>query len=955
MRQHVKNHLISGSVFVVILTLVGITVQLYSRKERSSVRHSISQELLSIADIKERHIAAWRRERLSDANFIYHNRVIAEDAATLSDNPADSAALDRMTEWIASMRSNQNFTNILCLSRSGIPIAQMPAEVSESIDPTGLMEAASQRKVVFSDIFLDAKATLRIDLIVPLFPKIGKPEVAGFVILTIDPRLSLFPAIEQWTRPSRSAEVILVTKQGNEIVFMNRLRHRNNAPTTFRVPYSGSALPAARALSGFHGFLEGVDYRGVPTFAAVGRIPNSPWALIVKIDREEVYESMNQELLLIGLMLVLVVLATGSTILWLQKGAQARRAEETAEHIRRNQSLLNGIIEGTSDVILAKDCEGRYLMINDAGSRVIGKPVERIIGTFPADHFPSSQAKCIRDKDKHVLDSGELMTYEESIASADGMVRQYLTTRAPIRSGSGEMIGVFGISRDVTLLKETEEQLRIYQTAVEQSPASIVITDVNGIIEYVNKRFSAISGYSALELIGKRPSVLKSGTVRPETYEQLWKTILSGGEWRGEICNKKKNGELYWEDAFISPLRDQMGNISHFMGIKQDITRTKEMEQHMLHSQRMESIGTLAGGIAHDLNNVLAPILITVELLKERSNDPLARELLKTAESAVHRGREIIRQVLSFARGIEGEKIVIQPKHILKEIDNILRETFPRSIHIENDVQPDLALVSADVTQIHQVLMNLCVNARDAMDGKGKLKLGARNVLKKDLPPGSVVSEDVQDYVCFYVQDNGVGIPPELQERIFDPFFTTKGVGKGTGLGLSTTYTIVRKHGGFIDVQSQPGFGALFSVYLPAVHSGMPQAEPLVRTIPHGAGEGILVVDDEAFVRNVTQQILENFGYKAYMAEGGHEAVKIYSHHHQEIAAVITDWMMPEMDGAATIRGLQQIDPAVRVIVSTGLIEESATNPAVAQNIRSILNKPYSALSLLETLREVLA
>lgn len=955
MRQSVKAYLVLAMILLGVIGLLGLTLRSYLNEERATLKEQIRQELSSIVDIKVAGVARWRRERIGDANFIFQNKSIARDAALMASDRANSQAQMRMKDWMSSMRHNDNFTHILCLSPSGTPLLQVPDGPYQKTNFDLMAKAVAAKQLSFSNVFENEQGAQKIQIMVPLYPEGAEPSLAGLMQLTMDPKQSLFPIVQMWSRQSRSAELLLFGLVDNQVILMSPLRHHPASTRPLRFGLSRNDIFAVRAVLGSEGFMEGIDYRGVSGFCVARRIPDSPWYVLAKIDQSEIFSGMYREAALIGLSLLLIVVATGSTALLLQKRAQMIRTEKTAEQVRRNQSLLNGIIEGTADVIFAKDCDGRYLMINHAGCRVLGKSVEQIIGTFPSDHFSPREANCIQAKDKKVLESGELITYEESLASADGMIHQYLTTRAPIRSTQGTTIGVFGMSRDITLLKETEEQLRIYQTAVEQSPASIVITDVNGNIEYVNKRFSEISGYSALELIGKKPSVLKSGKMKAESYEQLWKTILSGGEWRGEICNKKKNGELYWEDAFISPLRDQAGNISHFIGIKQDITVTREMEQHMLHGQRMEAIGTLAGGIAHDLNNVLAPVLVTVELLKDRWDDPLARQLLQTAESAVNRGREIIRQVLSFARGMEGERIPIQPKHVLKEIDNILRETFPRSIQIENEVQPDLAMVSADLTQLHQVLMNLCVNARDAMDGKGKLKLGARNVSKNDLPPGAVVPDDVQEYVCFYVQDNGVGIPAELQERIFDPFFTTKGVGKGTGLGLSTTYTIVRKHGGFIDVQSQPGFGSLFSVYLPAVHSTAPQAETAERTMQRGAGEGVLIVDDEEFVRNVTQQMLEKFGYKAYLAEGGREAVKIYSQHHDEIAVVITDWMMPDMDGAATIRGLQQIDPAVRVIVSTGLVEESATNPAVAQNIRRILNKPYSTLSLLETLREVLS
>lgn len=952
----VRDSVIFALLFIGIIAGVGVAEYLYVTDHRKDLKSHIREELVGIADIKSRDILDWRKERLSDAGFIFNSNSIAHDLQSLNSGVENSDAASRMQDWMAAMLRNGHYRTIRCLSPAGKQLFWLPASELDGTRETLLNQASGRKSIVFSDLFMNEKNQPEIQIIIPMYVDFKTPDaLSGYIQLSIDPQNELFGVVQKWSRPSKSAEALLVSKEGNEAVFLTNARHTPNAPLQLRIPLS-SNTPAVQAVQGKEGFVESTDYRNQPVFAALRKIPDSRWFLVVKIDRGEVYADMDSELRLIVLLFLLTVLATAAMILFMLKRIQVHHARSMAEELGRSRALLMSIIEGTTDAIFAKDSAGRYVMSNEACRQFWALPQSGLVGKTISELPFANEAsrQSVQSVDERVLETGELLTFEESLHSAQGEEQHFLTTKGPILDEGGNITGLFGIARNITDLKRTEEQLRKFQEAVEQSPVSILITDTEGTIEYVNRRFVELSGYEALEVIGKNPRILKSGRNRPEVYEALWRTLRGGEPWRGELCNKKKDGELYWEDAFIGPVRNSEGRTTHFIAIKQDITAHKKMEEHLLHAQRMESIGTLAGGIAHDLNNVLAPVLISVELLKERTGDELSRQLLTTAETAVHRGKEIIRQVLSFARGMDGERIPVQPRHVLKEIENILRETFPRSIRIVSEIPVELAMVSADVTQLHQVLMNLCLNARDAMAAQGVLTLGARNVAPDELPAEATSERSPLPYVCLYVKDTGTGIPASIRERIFDPFFSTKEIGKGTGLGLSTAYTIVRKHGGFIQVKSDMGHGSTFSVYLPSAGSTINATEAPARVIHRGHGEGILVVDDELFVRNVTQQILESFGYKAYLAGSGKEATQFYAQHQADIALVITDWMMPGMDGAATVRSLKQINPEVKVVVSTGLVEDSTSDPHVASNVCKILNKPYGAHVLLDTIHEVL-
>lgn len=389
----------------------------------------------------------------------------------------------------------------------------------------------------------------------------------------------------------------------------------------------------------------------------------------------------------------------------------------------------------------------------------------------------------------------------------------------------------------------------------------------------------------------------------------------------------------------------------HAIGIHMDITEKKQLEEQFLRAQRLESLGTLASGIAHDLNNVLTPILSVAQLLPLRLTDldDRTQNLLKILESSARRGADLIKQILSFARGIEGNRVCLQPSHLLVEIHKILQQTLPKSIEIDTEIPADLWLVLGDMTQIHQVLMNLCVNARDAMPHGGILKLAATNQTIDETFARTHLDAKVGNYVAVSVTDTGTGIQPQLLHRIFDPFFTTKEIGKGTGLGLSAVMGIIKTHGGFLDVQSQVDRGTHIQIYLPTCNtpSQPHEDEP---ELPSGRQQWILVVDDEIAIGELIKTTLETYNYRVLLANNGARAIEIYAQQHDEIAAVLIDMMMPVMDGLATVTALHKIDPTVPVIAMSGLNSAESVDRAERFGCRHFVAKPFTTSNLLQTL-----
>jgi two-component system cell cycle sensor histidine kinase/response regulator CckA len=652
-------------------------------------------------------------------------------------------------------------------------------------------------------------------------------------------------------------------------------------------------------------------------------------------------------------------------------------AESTQVLCQTNESLTTEVRRRVRTAEALSESEERYHLLFDKNPLpmwviemdtlaflAVNKAAVEKYG-YSADEFSSMTVR-----DLHAAEEFpwviEQLSGENARAPSDGLIVKHLKKDgATIYAETVSRIVTFSgrearlvLANDITERKMAEDRVREQAALLDLASDAILVRDLSGKVRFWNKGAERLYGWSAMNAIGNQMAALftKRDTPILAAAEQ---ELLARGEWTGELREHTRNGQELTVSSRWTLLRDDRGQPCSILIIDTDITEKKKLETQYLRAQRIEGIGTLATGMAHDLNNILAPILMSAGYLRWDITPEEREKAIGRIELSVKRGAEIIQQVLTFGRGIEGERVVIKPAALVAEIAEIVGQTFPKNITLVLDSQPGLWTLMGDRTQMHQVLLNLCVNARDSMPKGGRLSLRASTTTLAQPMPALPTPAQPGPYIVFEVADTGCGIPAADRERIFDPFFTTKEVGKGTGLGLSTALGIVQSHHGVLTVESEINRGTTFKVFLPASPQ-IPRKDTckINRLPPRGAGEVVLIVDDEPDVVAGLRQLLEQHNYRVCTAINGQEALKTATRREHRIDAMITDLMMPAMDGMALIRAVRAMMPELKIIASSGLGIDMGgsfrSQELKSLGVASFLPKPYGTEKLLTTLHQLL-
>lgn len=652
----------------------------------------------------------------------------------------------------------------------------------------------------------------------------------------------------------------------------------------------------------------------------------------------------------------------GGIVIFAEDVTPRKKSEEA---LAQSQTRLRVALEAGRISTWSWDVATGRIDYDEAINRLIGRTREEILaGGFDALRgwvHPDDRAALDRAFADGVISGAEASVEYRVIRPEGGIV--WLANRAHIeRDPTGAVVRMTGACVDLTEFKQMQMALREsearFREVVETIREVFWISDVDKKrILYVSPGYSDIWGRPAETLYASNRAWLEA--IHTDDRERILHASLTkqaAGTYDETYRVMRPDGSIRWVRDIAYPVHDADGALVRIVGCARDITERKELEEQFLRAQRLEAIGTLASGVAHDLNNILAPMFMVGPLLREKLSAQSDIDLVGIVESSAQRGANVVRQLLTFSRGIAGERGPLQLRHLVKEMTAIMNETFPREIGLVHQVPSDLWPVVGDATQLHQVLMNLCVNARDAMPDGGRLSIDARNA---ELGAGDLEGHagvKPGRFVVISVSDSGHGMSDETKARIFEPFFTTKGPGKGTGLGLSTVLGIVKSHGGFVTVESRVGRGTKFHVHLPSAEgrSDLPLPVKPSESAP-GHGELVLIVDDEVNVRQAMQRVLEHNGYEVLTAANGREGLGLYLLQREKVRVVVTDLMMPEMNGVALVRALRDLSPDLPIFAATGLISGEKHSELEALRVTELLPKPYASFELLEAVARALA
>jgi two-component system, cell cycle sensor histidine kinase and response regulator CckA len=979
--------------FVVLATAVAALAYHYHVAQKDAVAQEVRKQLLSVADMKVKNIEAWRQQKLGEGRIVMGNRLLLTGLQRLLQGHATASEQASVSEWLDALCREMRYGGVTLTDLSGAVVVTRGRLFGARDHIRRLaVETATRGDVSLTDFHIDEQGTpVHLGLNVPL--RDGAGAAFGALLAGIDPEEYVYPSLQRWPAPSATAETLLVRRDGEQIVFLTPLRKRPNLTSNLRVPVSQSAVAGVRAVVGEEGTIEAQDYTGAMVFAAVQAVPGTTWRLVAKVDAEEVLAPLRWRSGLMGALAISLILAAAAGVfaLWRRNQVawyrdryemelQRREAVERYDAERKamdeelgrtllalqsSESRLRLAFEQAAVGMNEVSIDGRFLRVNQRFCDITGYAREELQKLSYSDLTHPDDRPADRGHVDQVLSGARASKrWEKRYIRKDGAIIWVAVTASLLRDNSGEPLNMLGVVEDITAsvhaqeaLRQTEERFR---QVVEHAPQGIVVT--TGVeARYLNAAAARWFGAeSPAQLIGSPVLDRIRADHRPAVRERL--ATVSAGEpaLPAELDFLRLNGDVFPVEVSATPiLYDGQVSALVFFRDLTDRKRAEEertrLEQRLRQAQKMESVGRLAGGVAHDFNNHLTVINGYCDMLLDAlgPDDPL-REELSEIRAAGDRAAALTQQLLAFSR-----KQVVEPRplnlnDVVEEYCRMVRRLIGEDIEVATELDPALGPVLADRGQMHQVLMNLAVNARDAMPDGGTILVTTTNAELADVDP-AVADVKPGPYIVLTLSDTGVGMSPETLQKIFEPFFTTKPMGIGTGLGLATVYGIIEQAGGFIRVTSQSGHGTTFRIYLPRIGED-PQAAltPAGSQKSIGGNETVLVVEDQAEVRKLATGILKKNGYSVLEAANGAEALALAAERPGRIDLLLTDLIMPGITGRELAQRLAEARPEIKVLYMSGYSDDLLARDGMLPGSIAYLSKPFAPADLATKVREAI-
>jgi PAS domain S-box-containing protein len=944
------------------------------RQQARAIEAERYGDLKAIGDLKTGQIVAWRAERLTDVRFNAAGPFLREAIIDWTRHLDGDKLKGRIAATLEMFRDLEQYENAILATIDGRLLLSLRPELTE-LEPEAAnlaVQAVAACEAIFGDFFTCTKSDqIHLDVAAPILGETGQP--VAVLLLRRDPANLLYPLIQSWPTPSRTAETLLLRREGDDVLFLNVLRHRPDPALTLRIPMSRTEVWAVQAALGKTGQFLGLDYRGVEVLADLRPIPDSPWFMVAKVDTSEILSELRYRGVMLLFLVVVAILATGGLTAFLgsYRSRKLYRALYRAEREqRRSQEESRAILYSIGDGVIATNAQGRVSRQNPVADSLTGWTEAEALGRPLHEVFhiinEETRAKVESPVDR-VLREGVVvgLANHTLLVARDGSERPIADSGAPIHDEQGAINGVVLVFRDQSASRAAEKALRAsearYRRLFEAARDGILILDGDtGQVVDVNPFLTELLGYDHAAFLGKG----------------LWeigpfKDIAASKAAFLELQNK---GYIRYEDLpletadgrtiaveFVSN-RYQAGADTIFQCNIRDITARHLAEQErenlqaqLLQAQKMESVGRLAGGVAHDFNNMLGVIIGYAQMALDQVDPslPLHHDLNEIL-AAAQRSTDLTRQLLAFARRQTISPKVLDLNDTIGSMIKMLQRLIGEDIDLVWKPAPGLWPIKIDPAQVDQILANLSVNARDAIAGVGTLTIETENVVLDETYCSNHAGFVPGQFVQMALSDTGAGMDKSVIEHLFEPFFTTKETGKGTGLGLATVYGIVKQNDGFINVYSEPGHGTVFKVYLPRAREAFAKAFAPERRKPAQGDETLLMVEDERAILEVGKAILEQYGYTVLAAPTPTQALDLAAQHDGPIHMLITDVVMPEMNGKDLNEQIMALRPGIKTLYMSGYTANVIAHRGVIDEGINFLQKPFSIHTLAAKVREVL-